>query len=174
MTSIFTWSRTQRGIIMLSSTLIVLCGLAAAYLLNTPPPHPRPTIDDISSRPLACLIYDPPAHGDISNPEPAVWSTMQQAAAAAPLNIQQMEIPTRHGNPQPFLSALIARHCDLIVAIGPSLAKAATAAVRQSPTQSFLLADSSTVPHEPYIHTVVGTTPVICAAVTGQLTHLAR
>ncbi len=164
--------RARRGAITLASVLVLLGVLAATYPLWPSPSPARPVINDISGRPLGCLAYDPPASGAASALESAVWTAMQHAGASATLNIQQLEIPAGYGNPQPLLASLVARHCTLIITLGPGLGKSAESVAQHAPGQAFLIADCPTASPTDDVETVNGATVSITTTVTTRLSHL--
>lgn len=68
-----------------------------------------------------------------------VWKAVQTAKASAPINAQQMTVPTgKRIDPAPYLNGLIALRCELIITNGPGLADAVRAGATAHPGTNFV------------------------------------
>jgi hypothetical protein len=75
----------------------------------------------------ACLLTD--SNGLAGAQAAPVWAGMQDASLATRAKVSYLSVygPDRPDNVVPFLAGLIQRHCDLIVAVGPSQVSAVVA-----------------------------------------------
>jgi hypothetical protein len=133
--------RPRRKIAIITTVLLLLCVLAVTDGLLRQSGKAHPVINDIAGRPLDCLAYDTPPTAEAAAPDTDIWTAMQRSVKGAALNIQQLQVPSGKATPQPYLAALIARHCTLIITIGPRLGAAATVLAHSAPQQHFLIDD---------------------------------
>jgi len=96
----------------------------------------------------ACLLTD---SSGIGGPAAApAWAGLQDASAATSVRVSFLPVvgPQTEANAVPYLGSLIARHCNVIVAVGPAPVAAVTAEAARYPTVPMVVvsADPSASP----------------------------
>ncbi len=164
--------RPNRRHVIGATALLALCSLAVLYGLMGSGAPLRPRIDNISSRPLACLAHDARSDAQTAKLSSALWTTMQQSGRKIALNVQQLQVPGNALGAEPYLRALVARHCTLIITTGPGLATAADTIAPTAPKQRFLLAGDVTESPANNVTVLDGSGATTLAAVSTQLAAL--
>jgi hypothetical protein len=135
------WKRTARRH-WRSLTVVAALGVAAVLALvlwpapasrQLPPPRARVYLAFD-----ACLLTG--AQG-LADPATApVWSGMQDASNATAAKVSYLAAagPTTVGNALPYLAALLQRHCDVVLSVGPAQLAAVNQEAPNNPAVHFI------------------------------------
>jgi basic membrane lipoprotein Med (substrate-binding protein (PBP1-ABC) superfamily) len=123
----------------------------------------------------ACLLTD--SQGVTGPAAAPVWSGMESASLATHAKVSFLSVagPDTEGNAVPFVNTLVARHCDLILAVGSSEVKAVAAvAGAHRDTHFVVIGTSSTLSNVAAVEAATGSvtsnlvSSVVSRAVNGN------
>jgi basic membrane lipoprotein Med (substrate-binding protein (PBP1-ABC) superfamily) len=116
----------------------------------------------------ACLLT---GAGGIADPAAApLWAGMQDASQATRAKVSYLAVsgPATAANTQPYLGALLVRHCNVIVTDGPAEQAAATADASRFPGVHFVIVGNAVAAAN--VTVLGGARSALRAAVAGLIT----
>ena len=169
-----TWRHRARRFWWLAIVVVlVAAGVTTVLLLPSSTRDIPPTRARVYQAFDACLLTG--AQG-LADPAVApVWAGMQQASDATSAKVSYLAVtgPASMGNALSYAAALIQRHCDVVLAVGPAQIAAAEHDAPRYPQQRFVTLGGSPAGDN---LTVVptGTSDEVRSAVAELISRLAR
>jgi basic membrane lipoprotein Med (substrate-binding protein (PBP1-ABC) superfamily) len=150
-------STKRRWWLVAAATVVVLAGLAAWIWWPRPaPPRARQYLAF-----TACLLTD--GQGLAGSPAHATWSGMQDASLATRAKVEYLAVPGHAGQADalPYVTSLVQRRCDVVLAVGTAQVTAVTAVAPRYPHTHFVTIGGNAV--------AVGNVSNVTAGSTGEI-----
>lgn len=125
---------------VLAAVVLVAVGTTVWLVLASGSTTAPVVVRNVSRNTRVCLITDNAA----SPAALSVWAGIEAAAERTPINAQRLVVPPNAGTAtiRPYVNSLVQRRCATIVAVGPRLDAAVSAAAHHDPAQRFLTTGS--------------------------------